>query len=161
MEFDPSLGAAEASPGKQGEAEAHHRGVQAEELVFEFEFVLWGKRLAAPVHHGKQRRKEGGRALAVGISKGGAGHRFDSQVVEAREAGFHTGDAISQTRSSRKLHGKQVHQLAPTGKRPGLAAGAVLGFQLGKMMSRNKFEHLIKYCVTMGHSPNSPFCLVS
>jgi hypothetical protein len=37
----------------------------------------------------------------------------------------------------------------------------VLGFQLGKMMSRNKFKHLMKDCVTMGHSPQSPFCLVS
>jgi hypothetical protein len=37
----------------------------------------------------------------------------------------------------------------------------VLGFQLGKKMSRNQFEHLMKDCVTMGHSPKSPFCLVS
>ena len=53
-----------------------------------------------------------------------------------------------------------MHQLTPTGKRPGLPTGGVLGFQLGKMMSRNKFKHLMKDCVTMGHSPNSPFCLM-
>jgi hypothetical protein len=139
----------------------HHRGVQAEELVLEFEFVLRGQRLATAVHQGKQRLKKGGGAPVIGIGKGGAGRRLDSQVVEAVDAGFHTGNAISQTRSSRKLHGKQVHQLAPTGKRPGLATGAVLGFQLGKMMSRNKFEHLMKDCVRMGHSPKSPFCLVN
>jgi hypothetical protein len=51
--------------------------------------------------------------------------------------------------------------MAPTAKRPGLAASAVLAFQLGKMMSRNKFEHLMKECVTMDHSPNSPLGLVS
>jgi hypothetical protein len=37
----------------------------------------------------------------------------------------------------------------------------MLGFQLGKNMSRNQFEHLMKYCVTMGHGPESPVCLVS
>jgi hypothetical protein len=140
---------------------AHHRGIQAEELVFEPEFVLRGQRLAAPVHQGKQCLKEGGGALIVGVGKGGAGHRLDSQMVKALEAGFQAGDAIPQAGSGRKLHGEQVHQLAPTGERPGLPAGAVLGFQLGKMMSRNKFKHLMKDCVTMGHSPKSPFCLVS
>ena len=35
------------------------------------------------------------------------------------------------------------------------------GVHLDKMMSRNKFKHLMKDCVTMGHSPKSPFCLMS
>jgi hypothetical protein len=54
-----------------------------------------------------------------------------------------------------------MYQLAPKGKRPGFPASAVLGFQLAKMMSRNKLKHLMKDCVTMGHSQKSPFCLVS
>jgi hypothetical protein len=29
------------------------------------------------------------------------------------------------------------------------------------MMSRNQFKHLMKDCVTMGHGPESPVCLVS
>jgi hypothetical protein len=33
-----------------------------------------------------------------------------------------------------------MHQLAPTGKRPGFPASAVLGFQLAQNMSRNKFQ---------------------
>jgi hypothetical protein len=66
MEFDAALGAAEASPGKHRQAETHHRGVQVEELVLEFAFVLRGPRLAAPVHQGKQRLKKGGRALVIG-----------------------------------------------------------------------------------------------
>jgi hypothetical protein len=37
----------------------------------------------------------------------------------------------------------------------------VFGFQLAQNMSRNKFKHLMKDCVTMGHSPKSPFCLMS
>lgn len=82
-------------------------------------------------------------------------------MVKALEACFQAGDAIPQAGSGRKLHGEQVNQLIPTGKRSGFTAGAVLGFQLGKMMSRNKFKHLMKDCVTMGHSPKSPFCLVS
>lgn len=31
----------------------------------------------------------------------------------------------------------------------------VLGFQLAKMMYRNKFKHLMKDCVNMGHSSKS------
>jgi hypothetical protein len=81
-------------------------------------------------------------------------------MVEAFNAGFQAGDAIPQTIPGRQLHGKQVHQLAPSGKSSGLAAGAVFGFQFGKMMSRNQFEHLMKDCVTMGHGPESPVCLV-
>jgi len=161
VELDPRPGAPKRGPGKQGQAEAYHGGIQAVELVFKLELVLRGQRLTAPVHRGKQRRKKGGGALVVSIGKGGTGHRLDSQMVEALEAGFQTGDAISQTRSGRKLHGKQVYQLAPSAKRSGLSAGPVLGFQLGKMMSRNEFEHLMKDCVTMGHGPESPVCLES
>jgi len=161
VKLDPCLGAPEAGPGKKGKTKAYHGGVQAEELVGETEFVLRGQRLAAPVHQGKQRLKEGGGALVIGVAKGGAGHRLDSQRVEVWAPGLETGNALPQTRSGRELHGEQVHQLAPTGKRSGLAAGPVLGFQLVKMMSRNKFKHLMKNCVTMGHGPKSPFCLVS
>jgi hypothetical protein len=96
----------------------------------------------------------------LALAKGGAGHRLDSQMVEAFEAGFQTGDAIPQTNSGHELHGKQMHQLVPSGKSSGLAAGPMLGFQLGKKMSRNQFEHLMKDCVTMGHSQKSPFCLM-
>jgi hypothetical protein len=109
VELDPRLGAPKRGPGKQGEAEAYHGGIQAVELVFELELVLRGQRLTAAVHRGKQRRKEGGGALVVGIGKGGAGHRLDSQMVEALEAGLQTGDAIPQTRPGRQLHGNEVH----------------------------------------------------
>lgn len=44
-----------------------------------------------------------------------------------------------------------MHQLVPTRERLGLAAGAVLLLQPGKMMSRNKFKYLLKDCVTKGH----------
>jgi hypothetical protein len=51
-------------------------------------------------------------------------------------------------------------EMFPSGKSSGLSAGPMLGFQLGKMMSRNQFEHLMKDCVTMGHGPESPVCLI-
>jgi hypothetical protein len=160
MQLDAALGAAEESPGKERQAEAHDRGVQPEELVVETEFMLRSQGLAAPVHQGKQRLKEGGGALVIGVAKGGAGHRLDSQMVEVWAPGLQTGDVLPQTRSGREWHGEQVHQLAPPGKRSGLAAGAVLGSQPVKMMSRNKFKHLMKDCVTMGHGPDSSACLI-
>jgi len=160
VKLDPCFGAPEAGPGKKGKTKAHHGGVQAEELVWETEFVLRGQRLAAPVHQGKQRLKEGGGAFVIGVAKAGAGHRLDSQMVEVCAPGLQTGDALPHTPSGRELHGEQVHHLAPTGKRPGLAAGPVLGFQLVKMMSRNKFKHLMKDCVTLGHGPDSPGCVI-
>jgi len=160
VKLDPRLGAPERGPGKQRQAEAHRGGVQAVELVFELELVLRSQGLATLVHRAEQRLKKGGGTVIVGVGKSGAGHRLDSQMVEALEAGLQTGDTVPQARSGRKLHGQQVHQLAPAGKSSGLSAGPVLGFQLGKNMSRNQFEHLMKYCVTMGHGPKSPFCLM-
>ena len=68
--------------------------------------MLRGQRLAAPVHQAKQRLIEGGGALVVGLGKGGAGHRLDSQVLEALDASFQAGDGVPQTDSGRELHGK-------------------------------------------------------
>jgi hypothetical protein len=73
---------------------------------------------------------------------------------------FQSGDAMPQTRSGRTLHGKKVHQLAPKGKRSSFPAGAGFGFQLGKMMFRNQFKHLLKYCVAMGHGQESHVCSI-
>ena len=72
MQLDAPFGAAKGSPGIEGKAEAHYRGVQTEQLVFELKFVLRGQRLAALVHQAKQRLIEGGGALVVGIGKSGA-----------------------------------------------------------------------------------------
>ena len=76
--FDAAFGAAAGSPGEQRQTEAHYRGTEAIELVFELEFVLRGQWLAAPVHQTQQRLKEEGGALVVGIGKGGADHRLHS-----------------------------------------------------------------------------------
>jgi hypothetical protein len=105
-----------------------------------------------------QRRR---RALVVDIGKGGPGYGLDSQVLEALYPGFQAGDAVSQTNSSSELHSEQMHQLAPTGKRPGFPTSAMLGFQLAKIMSRNKFKVLRKDCVRIDYDPNSPFLLLS
>jgi hypothetical protein len=88
------------------------------------------------------------------------GVELDPQVVETLYPGFQTGDAVPQTDSGRKLHGDEMHQLAPAGKSPGFPASAALGFQLAPNMSRNKFKHLLKDCFTMGHSPKTLFCLI-
>lgn len=81
-------------------------------------------------------------------------------MVEAPEAGLQTVDAIPQTRPGRQLPGQQVYHLALAGKRPGLPASTMLGFQLGKMMSGNQSEHTLKDCVTMSHGPEYPVCLI-
>jgi hypothetical protein len=44
----------------------------------------------------------------------------------------------------------------PAGKLPGGTTRSMLTVKFIKNMSRNKFEHLMQYCVTMSHSPNSP-----
>ena len=54
-----------------------------------------------------------------------------------------------------------MYQFVPTREGPGLATGAVFLLQPVKMMSGNKFKHLLKNCVTMGHNPNSFFCLMN
>jgi len=114
VELETCPGATEGGPGKEREAQAHHRGVQAAELVFEPEAVPGDSGQTALIHEGKPGLEKAGRPLLIGVGAGGAGW----------------------------------------------AAGAVLCFQFGQMMSRNQFEHLMKDCVTMGHSPKSPFCLI-
>ena len=96
----------------------------------------------------------------VGIGKGGAGYRLDSQVIEIVKPGFQAGYSIPEAASAGKLHKQQVNALMPAGKRSGSTARSIFTVKLGKNMSRNKFEHLMKYCVTMCHSPNSP-CLIN
>ncbi len=98
----------------------------------------------ALIHVGEDGGEKTGGPLVVGIGKSGTRYRFDPQMVKVFDAGFEISDTIPQTRSGRKLHGKQVHQPAPSGKSPGLAAGPILGFQLGKMMSRNYVSELVE-----------------
>jgi len=160
VELDPCLGAPKRGPGKQRQAEAHRGGVQAVKLVFEPELVTGSIGQTALIHVGEDGGEKTGGPAVVGVRKSGAGHRLDAQMVETLDPGFQAGDAIPQTDSGRKLHGDEMHQLAPAGKSPGFPASAVFGFQLAQNMSRNKFKHLMKDCVTMGHSPKSPFCLM-
>jgi len=47
MELDGPFGAPKAGPGKHGQAEFDHRGVQAVELIFELELVGRRQWLAA------------------------------------------------------------------------------------------------------------------
>jgi hypothetical protein len=115
---------------------------------------------ATLIHVGEDGGEKTGGPPVVSVRKSGTGYRPDSQMVEAFNAGFQTGDAIPQTRPGRKLHGKQVYQLAPSGKRSSLSARAVLGFQFVKMRPRNQFEQRLKYCVTMGHCQKSPVYLI-
>ena len=97
-----------------------------------------------------------GWSFIVGISEGGAGYWFDSQVIEIFKTGFHASYSIPEAASAGELHKQQVDALMPAGKRPGGTTSPMLTVKFGKNMSRNKFEHLMKYCVTMCHSPNSP-----
>jgi hypothetical protein len=55
---------------------------------------------------------------------------------------------------SPKLNGSK--SLVPAAKRPSETARSMLIIKFGKNMSMNKFEHLMKYFVTMCHNPNSP-----
>jgi len=106
MQFDAALGAAEGSPRKERQAEAHHHGVQAEELVFELEFVLRGQWLTTPGHHAEEGLEKWGGPPVVSVGKGGTGHRLRSQVVEVLESGFQAGHSIPQADSGRELHGE-------------------------------------------------------
>jgi hypothetical protein len=76
-------------------------------------------------------------------------------VIEIFKPGFQTGDSIPETTPPGESHKQQVDTLMPAGKRPGGTAYAMLTVKFVKNMSRNKFEHLMKYFVTMYHSPNS------
>jgi hypothetical protein len=64
MPFDSAFGAAARSPREPRQTEAHHRGVEAEELVFKLEFVLRCQRLQRwYIKPNNASKKEAGRRL--------------------------------------------------------------------------------------------------
>ena len=77
VKLDPRLGAPKRGPGKQGEAEAHHGGIQAVELVFELELMPGSMGQAALIHVSEEGGEKIGGPLIIGIGKGRAGHRLD------------------------------------------------------------------------------------
>ncbi|AEB10651.1 hypothetical protein Desac_2851 [Desulfobacca acetoxidans DSM 11109] len=44
----------------------------------------------------------------------------------------------------------------PAKKKPKQTASAMLPLRFAEYLPRNKCEHLMKYCVTICHKPNSP-----
>ena len=110
------LGAPEGSPGEQRQAEAHHRGVQAVKLIFELEFVPGCMGQAALIHEGEQGLEKAGGPPVIGVGKGGAGHRLDSQMVKVGKPGFQDSHPIPQAGTGSDLHEDEVHQLVPTVK---------------------------------------------
>jgi hypothetical protein len=78
MQFGAALSAPEGRPRKQGKAEAHHRGVQSEELVFEPEFVLRCQLLTTPVHQSEEDFKKRGGAPIAGVGNVGRISRADA-----------------------------------------------------------------------------------
>ncbi len=116
VELETRLGAPEGSPGEKRQAEAHHRGVQAVKLVFELELVTGGMGQAALIHEGEQGLEKAGRTPVIGVGKGGAGHRLDSQMVKVVKPGFQGSHPIPQAGPGGYLHEDEVHQLVPTAK---------------------------------------------
>jgi hypothetical protein len=160
MQLDTALSAPEGRPGKQGQAEAHHRGVQTEELVFEPKFVLRGQWLTTPVHQAEEGFKKRGGPPVIGVGKRRTGYRTHAQMVKIARSGFEGRYPIPQAGPGSDLHEDQVHQLMPTAKSARRTPGAVLPLQFGKMMSRNQSEHVMKDCVTMSHGLKSPVCFI-
>ena len=160
VELDPRFGASERGPREKAQAEAHPGGVQAMELVFELELVTWSMGQAALIHEGKEGGKKPGGPSVVGVGKRRTGYGSHPQVVQVGKPGFQGRHPIPQAVPGGYLHEDEVHQLMPTAESTGRTPGAVLPLQSGKMMSRNQFEHVMKYCVTMAHGPESPGCLI-
>ena len=160
VELDPRFGAPKRGPGKKGQAEAHHGGVQAIELVFELELVTRSMGQAALIHEGEDGCEKTGGPPVVGVGKCRPGYGSHPQVVKVGKPGFQGRHPIPQAGPGGDLHEDEVHQLMPTAESTARTPGAVLPFQSGKMMSRNQFEHVMKDCVTMGHGPDSPVCLI-
>ena len=81
-------------------------------------------------------------------------------MIEIFKTRLQAANSVTEAASAGELHKQQVDALMPAGKRSGGSTRPVLLIKFGKSMSRNNFEHLMKYCVTMCHSPNSP-CLIN
>ena len=80
------------------EAELDSRGVEAEELVFESEFMSGRDSLAALVERAEEFGEEIGGSPVVGVGKRGAGHWPRAKVVKPASIGVEITDAVTHGR---------------------------------------------------------------
>jgi hypothetical protein len=71
---------------------------------------------AALIHEGEQGLEKASGTPVIGVGKGGAGHRLDSQMVKVGKPGFQCNHLIPQAGTGSDLHEDEVHQLVPTAK---------------------------------------------
>lgn len=132
VELDAAAILAEARPRQ---AELDGRGVEAEELVFETEFMSGRDGLAALVERAEEFGEEVGGSPVVGVGKRGAGHGPQAKVVKPASIGVEITDAVTHGRSGCEVNEGQADELAPAGEDAGLSACRVLALQIVENMS--------------------------
>jgi hypothetical protein len=65
-------------------------------------------------------------------------------VIEIFKTGPQAGNTIPETTSAGKFHKQQMDTMMSAGKISGGTAHSMFTVKVGKNMSRNKFEHLMK-----------------
>ena len=103
VHFDASLGLPERCPREKRQAELDGCGIQAEQLGFETELVLWSFCRAQAVHFGKQVFEKIDRPGVIRIGKGGTGYIVQSPVVQALAHSLKTAQTVTHGAPCGKL----------------------------------------------------------
>ena len=111
----------------------------------------------------KKSFEKGCRPLVIGIGKRGTTNIPETKMIEKPVSHTKALGRVPETGSTGYLHKHECHKLIPTGKFSGLSAGPVFFSKVPKSMSRNKFEQLMKNCVTVSHvlNPLSCWCVIA
>lgn len=125
MKFHPAPLGAEVGPGKGGQAEFDDRGVEAEEFGLEPELVARGHGRASLIHFAEECLEEFGRALGIGIGKGGAGHSAQAQMIQSTDVCAQTPDTVAHTSATSQMDEEQTSELIPPRKCPRTPASTV------------------------------------
>lgn len=138
MYFDAALGLPKRGPGKKRQAKLYGGGVQTEQFGFETEFVLRGFCGAQAVHLGEQILEKAYGARIVRVSKGRAGHVFQSPVIQAVSRSLKAAQAIAHGTSCGKLDEGHDRELLLETELTRRAPGFVPSFEFLKNMSGNQ-----------------------
>ena len=138
MHLDAAFCLAERCPGEKRQAKLDGGGVQAEQFGLEAELVFRGFCHAQAVHLGEQILEKAHRPGVVGVGKGGAGHGFQTPMVQAVPGRAQAAQAVAHGTPCGKLDEGHDGELLLEAEFARGASGFVPAFKLLENMSGNE-----------------------
>ena len=124
VQFDCPLGPSEMSPVKDAQAEVNGGRVEANQLVFESEFLRFRKLTSTSVQQlCKQMLIQLPGSVLIGVGQGRTTGSSDPQVLQFPLTTSEASSYLSEGMGSTQLAEKHGHKLSPAGESPSMALG--------------------------------------